>query len=303
VDGPDVDVNTGARVRTTGPDGGDLGSFHGRRVDAELDLPDGHRARVLEDGQCAICSNCERIRGKYGEELSNNPDLDAELRRYEDRLRDDPNDVAAIYGQRRVHNQLTEIQAERIGPRVREMEQRIADGDRTITRQEYEQYDRDRRLLENGRGRRTTADPDRPPSPGAPGSPEHKAQRWQEYQDRGGEWTYERWSNQYEVNMRQARQANAAMDAYHERLGWGEREVTLDANGQSRRLDIADVSTQRGIEHKTGYQTANEFNMSEIARDRVLMQNGWQIEWVFEGTASKNLMRELINSGIPFRFI
>ena len=93
------------------------------------------------------------------------------------------------------------------------------------------------------------------------------------------------------------------MDAYHERLGWGEREVTLDANGQPRRLDIADVSTQRGIEHKTGYQTANEFNLSEIARDRILMQNGWKIEWVFEGTASKNLMQSLIDAGIPFKFI
>ena len=70
-----------------------------------MDLPDGHKARVLDDGQCAICSNCERIRGKYGEDLDANPDLDAELRGYEQRLAQDPNDVAAIYGQRKVHNQ------------------------------------------------------------------------------------------------------------------------------------------------------------------------------------------------------
>ena len=301
-DGPDID--SPGTVRNTTPDGGDLGNFQGRRVNAEMDLPDGHKARVLDDGQCAICSNCERIRGKYGEDLDANPDLDAELRGYEQRLAQDPNDVAAIYGQRKVHNQLREIQVERIEPRVRAMEERINNGDRTITREEYKQYDRDRRLLEDGRGNTGNApDVERTPSHGAPGSPEHKAQRWQEYQDRGGEWTFERWEKQYEVNMRQARQANQAMDAYHERLGWGEREVTLDANGQPRRLDIADVSTQRGIEHKTGYQTANEFNLSEIARDRILMQNGWKIEWVFEGTASKNLMQSLIDAGIPFKFI
>ena len=46
-----------------------------------------------------------------------------------------------------------------------------------------------------------------------------------------------------------------------------------------------------------------QFNLSEIARDRILMQNGWKIEWVFEGTASKNLMQSLIDAGIPFKFI
>ncbi|WP_103069648.1 eCIS core domain-containing protein [Aquimarina sediminis] len=143
------------------------------------------------------------------------------------------------------------------------------------------------------------------PAPGAPGSPEHKSRRWQEYQDRGGEWTYERWSKQYEVNMRQAPRANAAMDAYHQKLGWGEREVTVDAGGQSRRLDIADAdpSVLRGIEHKTGYQTANQHNLSEVARDKILQDNqGWEITWVFEGTASQPLLKALRDAGIPYRF-
>lgn len=148
IDGPDVDINN-PRVRTTTPDGGDLGNFQGRRVNAEMDLPDGHKARVLDDGQCVICSNCERIRGRYGDDLDANPDLNTELRGYEDRLRNNPNDADAIAGQRRIHSELTEAQTQRVSPRVRAMEERINNGDRTITRQEYEQYNRDRRLLDD----------------------------------------------------------------------------------------------------------------------------------------------------------
>jgi|GEM_PF-1303957 len=144
-DAPDVDA---PRVRSTTPDGGDLGNFQGRRVNAEMDLPDGHKARVLEDGQCAICSNCERIRGKYGDDLEANPDLNNELRGYEDRLRNNPNDADAIQGQRRIHQELEQAQVERVSQRVREMDERIAQGDRSITREEYRQYERDKRSME-----------------------------------------------------------------------------------------------------------------------------------------------------------
>ncbi|WP_339705304.1 DUF4157 domain-containing protein [uncultured Kriegella sp.] len=148
-----LDIDSPARVRTTTPDGDSLGSFQGRRVNAEMDLPEGHRARVLDDGQCAICSNCERIRGKFGDDLDTRPEMDAELRGYEERLRNNPNDADAIDGQRRIYNELTEAQTERISPRVRDMEERIANGDRNITREEFEKFHRDRRLLDDNMDR------------------------------------------------------------------------------------------------------------------------------------------------------
>jgi hypothetical protein len=133
------------------------------------------------------------------------------------------------------------------------------------------------------------------PEPGAAGSLEHKAARWAEYQARTGEkgLTYEKWRNVYEANMQNARRANKATDAYHKTLGWGRREVTVDVEGVPRRLDIADEATLRGIEHKTGKQYLSEGNKWELARDEILVKLGWDITWVFEGTASKPLLAAL----------
>lgn len=138
---------------------------------------------------------------------------------------------------------------------------------------------------------------------GAAGSPQHKATRWQEYQDRGGEWNYDRWSQTYDNNMVRARDAHAIVDSYHQRLGWGEREITIKdvgGTGQTRRLDIADVTTQRGVEVKSGYASLDEAIRSELARDRLLVDEGWDIRWHFEGTASQPLKEALTNAGIPY---
>jgi hypothetical protein len=132
------------------------------------------------------------------------------------------------------------------------------------------------------------------------GSAEHKALRWKEYQDRGGGWTYERWSNVYEQNMGRARAANKVVDDYHGGLGWGRREVTVDVDGVPRKLDIADVATRRGFEVKSGYTTLNAEIRSELARDAALRGQGWDIRWHFDGTASKPLMQELDRLGIPY---
>lgn len=136
------------------------------------------------------------------------------------------------------------------------------------------------------------------------GSDTHKAARWQEYQDRGGEWDYDRWSKVYEANMTRATEANKAVDAYHETLGWGEREVTVptevDGVEYPRRLDIADTTLQKGIEYKTGEQYATEDNLWEVARDKSLVEDGWDIQWVFRDTASQPLKDALDNAGIQY---
>jgi hypothetical protein len=42
--------------------------------------------------------------------------------------------------------------------------------------------------------------------------------------------------------------------------------------------------------------------MSELARDAVLVKQGWSITWVFQGTASAPLLRALEDVGIGFTY-
>lgn len=137
------------------------------------------------------------------------------------------------------------------------------------------------------------------------GSPAHKAERWKEYQDRDGEWTYERWSNVYEANMVRANKANKIADEYQQQLGWGTREYTVKNvgdSGLSRRSDIADAQAQKGVEVKSGYITQNDEIRSEIERDIMLVNDGWKIEWHFDGLASRPLLDTLDKAGIPWSF-
>ncbi|MBH8609262.1 hypothetical protein [Thermoactinomyces sp. CICC 10521] len=144
------------------------------------------------------------------------------------------------------------------------------------------------------------------------GTVEHKAQRWKEYKESGGDWDYERWSKVYDLNMNRAKNANKAMDEFHKKLGWGQREVTVMADGHLRRLDIADKALKKGIEHKTravsdgkGYFYLSEEIKWEIQRDEYLVhEEGWDITWVFENAdASEPLKEALKKAGIKFKFI
>ncbi len=138
------------------------------------------------------------------------------------------------------------------------------------------------------------------------GTPEHRSAAWDAYQQRPNDgWDYDRWSSVYEANQTRAAEANAAADEYQRSLGWGEREVTLPVQvggtTSDRRLDIADPRSQRGIEYKTGYQTATVDNLWELERDAALVQQGWNIEWVFRDQASQPLLDALSRAGIKYR--
>ena len=137
---------------------------------------------------------------------------------------------------------------------------------------------------------------------GSPGSPQHKSQAWEDYEARGGTWEYQRWSNVYEINMVRAREANAAANSYGATLGWGRAQVSVFPNGNVRVLDWADEALQRGIEYKTGYISANQEIRWEVERDAVLVQQGWDIQWVFQGRASEPLLNLLRDSAIPYTF-
>ena len=137
-----------------------------------------------------------------------------------------------------------------------------------------------------------------------PGTPEHKQMRWEEYQERGGNLDYDSWSKKYDVCMQNATKGNAAADAYKEDIGWGKREVTVEAslsNGDkvSRRLDIADISAKQGVEVKSGKYFSLDKNIAyEVERDAGLVRKGWSIEWHIDGKASQPLLDALNKAGI-----
>ena len=77
--------------------------------------------------------------------------------------------------------------------------------------------------------------------------------------------------------------------------------ASVDGVDYARRLDIADEATLQGVEYKTGYQTATQDNLWEIARDKALQDKaGWSIKWVFRDSASQPLQDALTQAGIDF---
>lgn len=130
----------------------------------------------------------------------------------------------------------------------------------------------------------------------------HRAARWDEYQARGGEWDYDRWSTTYEQNQTRALEANARVAEYQDQIGWGQVEQTviveIDGVDHARRLDIADVGLSRGIEHKSGYQSLNESNRWELERDAELVDRDWEITWTFDTEPSAPLRQALKDAGI-----
>ena len=69
----------------------------------------------------------------------------------------------------------------------------------------------------------------------------------------------------------------------------------------ARRPDIAAVAFQRGVGCKTNSQTAMPANLWEVARDKALIDEGWDTNWVFRNTASQPLKDALTNAGIPHK--
>lgn len=61
------------------------------------------------------------------------------------------------------------------------------------------------------------------------------------------------------------------------------------------------MTRQRCVEYKTVYQAANEFNLWEIQRDKALIEQGWDIEWVLRDKASKPLLQRFNDAQIPYK--
>jgi hypothetical protein len=137
------------------------------------------------------------------------------------------------------------------------------------------------------------------------GTAEHKAAAWEAYQQRPNDgWDYERWSVTYEQNQTRATTAREAEIVYQQEIGWGTVQgavlyPSVNGNLEVRKLDIVDTDNLRGVEVKTGYQSATVDNLWELERDKALVTRGWSIEWVFMDTKpSQPLIDALQAAGI-----
>ncbi|MET3047100.1 hypothetical protein, partial [Flavobacterium covae] len=142
-----------------------------------------------------------------------------------------------------------------------------------------------------------------PPFKYAPNTLEHKAERWAQYKIEKGTSAkdYSNWSNVYNANMTKATKAHQAADEVMASIGWGQREVTVQAGTYTRRMDIADVNLRKGVEvksYETGKVYATQAIQGELNADKFLveMQN-WQIEWVFKGCEPSQPLRTLLEQG------
>jgi hypothetical protein len=146
---------------------------------------------------------------------------------------------------------------------------------------------------------------------GNPDDP-HRVEAWKQYLDSGRTLGYAHWARVHDVNQTQASKAAGAVTAYQQTLGWGRTEVTvhveIDGVQYARRLDIADndPAVLKGVEVKTGYQTlttGKNSNEWEIKRDKVLVENGLDIQWVFRDVTqrpSENLLKALDEANIKW---
>jgi hypothetical protein len=134
-----------------------------------------------------------------------------------------------------------------------------------------------------------------------PGTPEHKLMRWQDYQARSGMWSYDRWSKQYDTNMRNATYGLAREAQYRDAFG-GEsnmlRVIGPDGQPGYRQVDIYRESESYAGQLKTGRQSLTSENIEAIRRDAFLVSRGVQVEWILEKGGSRQLLEALDKAGV-----
>ncbi len=149
-----------------------------------------------------------------------------------------------------------------------------------------------------------------PPYKYVPNTMKHKAARWAQYKIEKGPAAkdYSTWSNIYNANMTKANKAYQSADEVMASIGWGQREVTVQAGTYTRRMDIADKVAKKGVEvksYETGKVYATEDIKGELFADKYLIDNDfWQIEWVFKGCLPSQPLRSLLEqAGITIKLV
>jgi hypothetical protein len=132
-----------------------------------------------------------------------------------------------------------------------------------------------------------------------------------QYVSSGGDWSFERWSPNYDGNMTRNQQAHEAVDDYLSTLPCSQaasREysirVTVGGSTVTRRIDIADAVNRHGVEvkaYETGVVYHTDFIKRELAMDSELAHQTqrWIIDWVFLNCRPSGPLRTaLANAGI-----
>ncbi|MBF8670790.1 hypothetical protein IR012_14860 [Pseudomonas putida] len=132
-----------------------------------------------------------------------------------------------------------------------------------------------------------------------PGTLEHKADRWQKYQGRGGKKDYNRWSKQYDTNMRNYKYGAAREAAY--RNAMGATEGTLKTPLTMRQIDILKKEEMYAGQLKTGPVSLTKDNLLAIAKDAELVKRTWTVEHILEKGASKPYLEALEKAGIKYK--
>ena len=130
------------------------------------------------------------------------------------------------------------------------------------------------------------------------GSAEHKAQRWKDYEERGGKWDYERWSKQYDTNMKNSTYGLSREQAYRDQLG-GKSE-TVKTPYTNRQIDISKPDEMYAGQLKTGKMSLNKQAKIDIQTDAAMVKQGYQVEYILEKGASKPFLQALEKNGIDY---
>jgi hypothetical protein len=269
----------------------------------------GHTVRVAPgSGALVICSSCIWVRGLFATELADSSALLTRLEALEEsgRLAAAADDAAAATrvaeGTRLLADELLALRRTRLRTAARALSSTEIDEFRRLrsleparmTQEEIESLQRLREASGEAFQGRLAAN-----------TPDHKAERWLEYRARGGDWTYERWSANYQLNMRKAARSHALVEAHRTQLGWGETQVVTQPFGPAGPRRVLDIGEEivdpltaqrrvlRAVEHKEGYITMSDAIRAEIAADRELVRQGAAIEWYIDGRASQGLRAAL----------
>ena len=124
-----------------------------------------------------------------------------------------------------------------------------------------------------------------------PNTPEHKAARWADYQARDGKYGYERWSKQYDTNMRN-NQYGLSREAQY-RSSMGGESVIKKTPYTNRQVDIFREDEFYMGQLKTGKMSLTEQAKIDIQKDAYFVGKGYEVEHILEGGASKNYINAL----------
>jgi hypothetical protein len=130
------------------------------------------------------------------------------------------------------------------------------------------------------------------------GTPEHKSARWNTYHEGGGKWNYERWSKQYDINMKNANYGLAREKIYRTQLG-GISE-TVKTPFTLRQIDIHKINEMYAGQLKTGKVSLTKQAKIDIPKDAAMVKAGYKVEYILEKGASKPFLKALEQNGIKY---